>query len=204
MSTKRYLSVDIEASGATPGKYSMLSLGACVVGKQDESEYQFYREIKPISNKFNISAMRVAVQGLRCLDEVRHLPEFNHESPRFNPASILEVLKQRGETPQKVMADYADWLNKVKGNFRLVEVGAPIKFDGMFTAWYFDNFYEGENLLGFSGDDINSLYRGAVGNLNAHVASLGFRRHTHNALGDAIDQAKELESVLKIMTESQK
>ena len=30
-----YISVDIEASGPVPGEYSMLSLGACVVGATD-------------------------------------------------------------------------------------------------------------------------------------------------------------------------
>jgi len=29
---KKYVSFDVEASGRSPGKYSMLSLGACIVG----------------------------------------------------------------------------------------------------------------------------------------------------------------------------
>jgi hypothetical protein len=33
MNTEQYYSVDVESSGPIPGKYSMLSLGACLVGQ---------------------------------------------------------------------------------------------------------------------------------------------------------------------------
>ena len=38
---KKYISFDVEASGLIPGKYSMLSIGACVVG---DISKQFYKE----------------------------------------------------------------------------------------------------------------------------------------------------------------
>ena len=38
-----FISVDIEAAGPTPADFSMLSLGACVVGKCDE---EFYMELR--------------------------------------------------------------------------------------------------------------------------------------------------------------
>jgi len=41
---KKYVSVDIEASGRIPGKNSMMSLGACLV---DDLNTTFYRELKP-------------------------------------------------------------------------------------------------------------------------------------------------------------
>ena len=53
---KKYISVDIEASGWTPGKYSMLSLGACLVGNTD---VQFYRELKPLNRNYVLEAMKV-------------------------------------------------------------------------------------------------------------------------------------------------
>jgi hypothetical protein len=43
---ERYFSVDIESSGPIPGKYSMLSLGACAV---DDPDVAFYVEFKPTS-----------------------------------------------------------------------------------------------------------------------------------------------------------
>ena len=42
-----YISVDIEAAGPVPVEYSMLSIGACVVGSPEVS---FYIELKPINN----------------------------------------------------------------------------------------------------------------------------------------------------------
>lgn len=55
-----YISVDIEASGPIPGEYSMLSLGACVVG---DTAKTFYREIKPITDKY----VQRAFRGLRLI-----------------------------------------------------------------------------------------------------------------------------------------
>jgi hypothetical protein len=192
---KKYISFDIEASGPTPGRYSMLSLGACVVG---DTSKQFYREIKPISQNFIVEAMQVSSKGLRCLDELKHLDEYNFESDMFNPLKVLEVLYKKGEEPGKVMGDYADWVREHTAGFRPIEAAAPIKFDSMFSTWYFDNFYDGENPLGYSGEDINSMYRGVVGDINAHIEQLGLRGEDlpHNALEDAIIQAREFEEVL--------
>lgn len=195
---KKYISFDIEASGLTPGKYSMLSLGACVVGNTD---IQFYREIKPITLNFIDSAMRVAVRGLRCLEDLKHLEEFDYRSEGFNPSKVLDVLYQRAESPEKVMREYVQWVKENTEGFRAVEAAAPIKFDGMFTSWYFDNFYSGENPFGHSGEDINSMFRGARGDIYTDIKQLGLRKGelTHNALEDAIVQAREFEKVLEIM-----
>lgn len=195
---KMYISFDVEASGRTPGKYSMLSLGACIVGN---TSAQFYRELKPISKNFSLEAMKVSALGLRCLDALRHLDEFNPKSDKFNPLKVLNVLEEKGEDPRKVMADYADWIRTNAAGFTPIEAAAPIKFDGMFTTWYFDNFYEGINPLGYSGEDMNSFYRGLTKNPNASMRDLNMRNEnalTHNALEDAIQQAKEFEKVLEL------
>ena len=71
-----YISVDVEAAGPIPGTYSLLSIGACVVGNPGQS---FYSELKPISGAFVAKAM--AVHGLS-----------------------LETLKQTGEAPATAMA----------------------------------------------------------------------------------------------------
>jgi len=198
---KKYVSFDIEASGPTPGKYSMLSLGACIVG---DTSVQFYRELKPISENLIVPAMLVSVKGLRCLDDLRHQEEFNPKSRNFNPHKVLEILCEKGEDPIKVMKDYAKWVKKVTKGFNPIEAAAPIKFDGMFTTWYFDNFYDGENPFGYSGEDINSMYRGVTGNINARIAQLGLRGEDlpHNALKDAIVQAREFEEVLELLNAS--
>lgn len=96
---------------------------------------------------------------------------------------------------------YADWIMANTKGFSPTECAAPIKFDGMFTTWYFDNFYHKENPFGHSGDDINSMYRGLTHNVYAHINQLGLRNGDlpHNALEDAIIQAKEFEKVLEMM-----
>ena len=38
---EQYISFDVEASGPIPATYSMLSLGACVVGSSDTLEVSF-------------------------------------------------------------------------------------------------------------------------------------------------------------------
>lgn len=192
---KKYISVDIEASGPTPGKYSMLSLGACIVGN---TEIQFYRELKPINKNFVIEAMRKGCFGLKCLDSLKNLPEYNPKSPKFKPGLVLDLLEKEGEHPKKVMKDFDIWIIKNTKGFRAVEAAAPIKFDGMFTSWYFDNFY-GNNPFGHSGEDINSMYRGLKRNINVHTVELLTKKLTHNALGDAVVQAKRFEKVLELM-----
>lgn len=195
---KKYISVDIEASGPVPGRYSMLSIGACIVG---DSSVQFYREIKPINRNYDFNAMKTSAIGLKCLDGLRDKGEYNPESKKFSPGMVLSVLDRKGETPEKVMADFARWINENTKGFRAVEAAAPIKFDGMFTAWYFGNFYDGRNPFGHSGEDINSMYRGLMKDVNAHVTQFGLRDGDlkHNALEDAIMQAKEFERVLELM-----
>jgi ribonuclease T len=195
---KKYISVDVETSGRTPGKYSMLSLGACVVG---DTSKQFYRELKPISSRYDIHAMRVSCQGLHCLKPLKRLPRYNPNHSRFSPEAVLDVLCDEGKTPSKVMTDFAQWILDVTQGYKPVELAAPIKFDGMFTAWYFDNFFNRKNPFGHSGEDLGSLYRGGVSDRNARIEELGFRKQDlpHNALEDAIIQAQEAEIVLANM-----
>jgi hypothetical protein len=69
---ERYFSVDIESSGPIPGRYSMLSLGACVVGNPGES---FYVELKPISADFVPEALKVSGLDLAVLERDGRSPE---------------------------------------------------------------------------------------------------------------------------------
>ncbi len=195
---KLYISVDVETSGPTPGKYSLLSLGACVVGN---TNLQFYREIKPLTYASIPEAVKVCAPGFHSLDAYRHLSEFDPSNPQFSSQKVLEVLSEKGEEPAIAMADFAQWTKQVSVGFEPIEAAAPIKFDGMFTSWYFDQFCPGQSPFGYRGEDIASLYRGVTGNVNARLEDLGLRKNglPHNALEDAIIQAKEMEAVLALM-----
>jgi hypothetical protein len=61
MGREIFISVDIEASGPVPGIYSMLSLGACIVGNATE---RFYIELRPINDSSVPAAMAIIGKSL--------------------------------------------------------------------------------------------------------------------------------------------
>ncbi|MBS3094486.1 3'-5' exoribonuclease [Candidatus Pacearchaeota archaeon] len=201
---KKYISVDIESSGLTPGKYSMLSLGACVVGK---TNINFYRELKPLNDNYILEAMKIGCLELECLEKLKvYDEEVDAKNKNFNPLKVLKILEKSGEEPKKVMADFANWIRENTKDSKAVETAGPIKFDGMFTAWYFDNFNDGQNPFEYSGEDINSFFRGVKRNPYAHIEDMNLReqKHKHHALHDAIYQAELFEKVLKMIKISPK
>jgi 3'-5' exoribonuclease Rv2179c-like domain len=174
-----YISADIEADGPIPGPYSMLAFGLTVAGHYDGKLFDaadpeaatFYRELRPISDDFDSKALEVA-----SLDRDRLVAE--------------------GADPQVAMAEAAAWVARQAGSSRAVLVGYPVVFDWMFLHWYFVR-YAGESPFGFSGAlDIKTIYQQKAGvtvsdagrgDLPAELRSS--RKHTHNALDDAIEQA---------------
>lgn len=161
-----YISVDIEASGPVPGEYSMLSLGACVVGRREQS---FYAELKPITR--NLDPEALAVAGL-------------------DP----EQLEREGTEPATAMREFAAWLEQVTPPDNTPVFAAyPLAFDWMFVAYYFHRFL-GRNPFGYSGFDINSFYMGLTGEgwRGTPVKQmLNFEMDlTHNAREDAVAQAE--------------
>ena len=170
-----YISVDIECSGPIPGEYSMLSLGACVVGNEDnnnkENDYTFYIEIQPLSDNYVKEALEIA--GLS-----------------------MQELKLKGTEPKEAMKKFADWIAKVSGDKKPIFVGSPIAFDWCFVNYYFIKFL-GYNPFGVSGIDLKSVWIGKT-NSKWHVTTiddikkrLGLKHiaHTHNALEDAKEQS---------------
>ena len=90
-----FISVDVETSGPIPGDYSMLSLGACVVGGKDDG---FYVEIKPLNDNAVPDALKVS-------------------------GFDLAKLAKTGERPEDAMAKLRDWVKKVSGVAKPVFVG---------------------------------------------------------------------------------
>jgi hypothetical protein len=171
---------DIEADGPIPGHYSMLAFGFAVAATFDGGTFAprepaaatFYRELKPISDEFDAAALEVS--GLD-----------------------RDVLARKGADPAVAMRDAAEWLQAQAAGARLVMVGYPVVFDWMFMHWYFVRFV-GESPFGFSGAlDMKTMYqqkahvildRAGRSDLPPELASR--RRHTHNALDDAVGQAE--------------
>lgn len=169
-----FISVDVEAAGPIPGEYSMLSLGACVVGGREEG---FYAELQPITDKAIPDALKVS-------------------------GFVLAELAKTGERPEQVMEQLRDWVEKVKGGGKPVFVGFNAGFDWSFVNWYFHR-YLGDNPFGFAPLDIKSFYMGMAGCDWEGTRSSRIRPEfqpekpgTHNALADAKAQAEMFEKML--------
>jgi ribonuclease T len=164
-----FISVDIEASGPVPGEYSMLSLGACLVG---ETTQTFYVEIKPITRNYQPEALAVA-------------------------GFDLGELARLGVEPARAMAQFEEWLAYVTPRGQQpIFVAYPLAFDWMFVAYYFHRFLN-RNPFGISGVDVKSFYAGMMG--TAWTASRKGDMEpefaadmplTHNAREDAVVQAE--------------
>jgi DNA polymerase III epsilon subunit-like protein len=163
-----YISVDVETSGPIPGTYSMLSLGACEVGRTDR---RFYVELRPTSEISLPDAMKIVG---------RSLADF----------------AQSGHDPTEAMTAFRDWIHQVSEGHEPVFVGFNATFDWSFVNWYFHT-YLSDNPFGFGGIDIKSYYMGLAGCSWADTRSSripqqfkGESPHTHNALDDAVEQAE--------------
>jgi len=162
-----FISVDVEASGPIPGEYSMLSLGACVVGDDNE----FYVEFKPLNENFVPEAIK--------------LTGFN-----------LTKLADTGDCPEDAMKNLAAWVIEVAGDGKPVFVGFNAGFDWSFVNWYFIHFLK-DNPFGFAPLDVKSYYMGLTGVAWRDTKSSRIRQEfqptkpgDHNALNDARAQGE--------------
>jgi ribonuclease T len=163
-----YISVDIETTGATVGRYSMFQLGACVVGNDSES---FFRNITPLNSNFDQEAF------VAC----------NFPS--------MKVIFERGQDPVYVMKAFYAWVKKVSLNFTPIFVGFNAPFDWKFVDAYFDRFV-GKNPFNRRTLDIKAYYMGMMNCSWAETSPVQIderfqssKPHTHNALDDATQQA---------------
>lgn len=177
-----YFSADVETDGSIPGVYSMLALALVEAGTFDGREFipadagavAFYRELKPISDRFDPEAL--AVNGL---DRQRLLAE--------------------GEDPTTTMTDAAEWVRQRSGGRAPVLVAYPLSFDWMWLYWYFVRFSKTGSPFNHSRCfDVKTAFA-----VKAHRPVTGANReelrrvlggisrpHTHKAVDDAQEQAE--------------
>ena len=179
MPKTKLISVDIEATGPVPGQYSMVSVGAWVIG---EPGHTFYAELKPVTEQFDKRALAVAMPGR------------THAS-----------LFQSGEDPGIVMERFTAWVENVREGDRYEPVflahNAP--FDWMFVAWYMWRFV-GRNPFGWSALDMRAYFMALSGNdwqrtrlEDMKKVFKEKRSHKHHALEDAIEQGQLFERMLQ-------
>jgi len=177
MNEEILISVDVEASGGSPGTGSLLSVGACLV---DDPAVGLYLELKPEPDRpWSAEA-----------EAVHHLSR--------------DRLQREGLEPAAAMRKLADWVGEVAGDGWPVFVGFNAPFDWMFVAdclWR----HLGRNPFGISALDLKSVYMGRHGvarweeTRKMHIERrLGLRfEHTHDALQDARDQARLAQVLLQ-------
>ncbi len=133
--TEIFISVDVETSGSHPERFSLLSIGACLVDNPDEG---FYVELKPAKSQFEESALRVSQLS-------------------------IEKLTKDGVPPALAMQQFADWIRSVApSGQRPIMVAFNAPFDWAFLNQYFLE-YLGDNPLGHSAIDIKAFYMGLSG-----------------------------------------
>jgi DNA polymerase III epsilon subunit-like protein len=177
----------VEASGPIPGEYSLLSIGACIVGLEEDNEKvdnkssHFYAELKPVNDNFVQEALDVT-------------------------GFSIERLKQNGTDPVLAMERFDSWINTITkyGKLKPIFVAYPVAFDWSFINYYFHKYLK-FNPFGVSGIDIKSVWMGKT-NQKWHKISkesilhdlqIADLEHTHNALDDAIEQSKLFRRILQ-------
>lgn len=187
----------------------MTALGASVAGYKtadgeivklnpDEQSNQFYTELKPISNKYNLEALKVGVYENFTLEQVQ---------ADLTGEQIRNYLNTNGETPEEGMTRFVKWLENTKKEHNaqsIVFAAFPLGFDWMFTYWYLIEF-AGVSPFGHSRHiDIKTLYatkadtlimNSVKARMKKHLHSK--RKHTHKAIDDAIEQGELLINILK-------
>lgn len=176
-----YFSADVEADGTIPGPFSMLSFGLAVAARFDGETFEprdpeadtFYRELRPISDRFDPEALRVG--GLD-----------------------RDLLTRAGQAPEGAMSEAAEWVSSLTGEDRPVLVAFPASFDWVYLYWYFERFSRHGSPFDFSSClDMKTIFqqragvvmdRAGLGDLPPALKSE--RPHTHNALDDAIEQGE--------------
>lgn len=176
-----YFSADVETDGPIPGPFSILSFAMVYAGSFDGDRFErpsdfettFYREVKPISQSFEPEALRV--NGLD-----------------------RERLCREGISPDVAMLEAGRWVREVAGVGRPVLVAYPMSFDWTWLYWYFVRFSnEGSPFQYSRCFDIKTAFAvkarlpiSESGRSRLLPRLRASRKHTHNALDDAIEQAE--------------
>ena len=166
--SETFVSVDVETAGPYPERYSLLSIGACLV---DDPGQGFYIELRPAKTQVMDSALRLSQLS-------------------------VERLSKEGTAPALAMQQFNEWIRRVvPAGQRPLMVAFNAPFDWAFMNHYFLE-YLGENPFGHSAIDIKAFYMGLTGcpweetsMLYLSPRFLKGQQLPHDALADARLQA---------------
>jgi hypothetical protein len=176
-----YFSADVETDGPIPGPFSILSFAIVYAGRFDgkifhrPSAYDtfFYKELRPISDDFQIEALSVNM-----LDRDRLIRE--------------------GDDPEHGMTEASKWVRHIAQGASPVLVAYPLSFDWTWLYWYFVQFStEGSPFKYSQCFDIKTalavkagLPISKAGRSQLQPFLRSKHQHTHHALDDAVEQAE--------------
>ena len=175
-----YVSVDVETSGAVPGVYSMLSIGAVAIHKDPVSfnwlmSSEFYTEMAPLP-------------GARW-------------DPNTVDAHGFSLARAQSFSPPEVETiRFCEWLDRLSnfGEHRLMFISDNAGFDWSFVSYYL-HLYCNRCPFGWSSISLTSLYKGMKKDLRVNFKHLRKLAHNHNSLQDAKGNAIAWITMLKDM-----
>lgn len=175
-----YLSVDVEADGPAPGRYSMLSFGIAAFSLDKVLLGTFTR---------NLELLPGAVQHPRVMAWWRSTPA---------QWAAYERTRENVQPVRESMLACDAWCKSMRAHGKPCAVGAPAAYDfGAWLYWYLVYALDEVPDLGFSALDLKSFAFGrmpetryrSLGKGNYDAAWFDADTpHTHVALDDAIEQ----------------
>lgn len=201
-----YIALDVEAAGHRLNHHATISIGAALVTRTartfDQYEaagHVFYAELKPITREFEIEAMRVGCLHLKCLEGMRaHDLRYDPTHEKFDPRLVLDLLDRVGEDPKNAMDRFRTWIDTVRDDHPSIGVTDTVFFDGGHISYNFGAYSEKLSPFGWSGIDLDSLYRGYMRRADASLKELTIPKpiKAHRADHDAVFLAERTRHVL--------
>ena len=203
-----YIANDVESAGGKLGVHSSLSIGAAVVTPESIpfEEYWsrglvFYAELKPDSLIYDEEAMRVGCLHLICLDNIKKEdPRFDATSPKFSSYDVLTWMQENCEMPAIAISRFVHWIESFRNvNDRIRGITDTVFFDGGRIDSLFGRWHHGNSPYGWSGLDLDSVYRGYMRDRRARLEELGVpdeRTKPHRADHDAVYLAQQARVLL--------
>ena len=194
MKKELYISVDIEANGTHPPRYSMISLGAVAIERAPKHSADYFEIVGTF--EVNIEPLTSNTYGPTM--------EWWKKHPK-----AWEYTQKDQKTPREAMNAFHLWLlglQSVNPGARFTFVGYPACYDFMWVNWYMNEFLGSSKPFNFAGLDIKTLNMLVLDCDYSRVSrsksekKIGFKSevvHTHKALDDARGQADHFAHVLE-------
>lgn len=167
-----YFFVDVEADGPCPGLYSMVSFGA--VKFDDTLDKTFYGKTRPISERFNLDALKIS-----CPSREIHMSY---------------------DDPAEVMSRFNEWIIENNTGSRPIFISDNPAFDWQWINYYF-HMTIGKNPFGYSARRIGDVYSGVTGNMRAKWKHLRKTVHDHHPVNDAKGNAEAFKIIQEMLLE---